>query len=143
MIKSIPKINLKFIIDKNTEGLDKITLSVNRYYGDIRLFYKKLISEFPFLIFPYLYGKKKEKGVSVEERNENIKIVFSVIAKYKDIVSSDYFFSFMVENSENWKLLSSKYFKYNDFHTFHKGIKDLNFMYDINNIKTNGEKCFC
>ena len=82
----------------------KITVRINdkshtitRTYGDIRTLYKKTLIEFPYLIFPKLFGKKE--NVTLDERNENIKYVMDFIAKIEDIVHSEFFVCFLSEKS--------------------------------------------
>jgi hypothetical protein len=93
-------------------------VSLNKTYSDIRRFYKKVVTEFPFLIFPHLYGKKE--NVSLEERNDNIRYIFSQLVRFNDIVNSDFLLSYIEENkvllySIFRKIIVGKHFQLNIF----------------------------
>ncbi len=103
---------------KLTFKINDKEVSFNKTYSDIRRFYKKVITEFPFLIFPHLYGKKE--NVSLEERNENIKYIFSQLVRYNDVVNSDFFLSYVDEKKVIFycvfrKIIVGKHFRLNTF----------------------------
>ena len=89
---------LRFIIGETTYEMVKD-------YQDIRLFFQKVNSEYPFLIFPYLY-EKNEVSDDKNKREENIVYVMTLISKYKIIVNSEFFLSFKEKSSVNKIMMS-------------------------------------